>query len=1413
MRSCNIYILIKPFQLTLLWSLLFVLGSLQLSAQLPPAFTKTAGTPTLSPDGQVCVDYTIEIDNSAGLDTMVNAQINDPFAALAGLPGFMVNLVSATGITSAVAGPGDLLAGTDTILPGDVGTITVNVCVDDITTPGAPIANTATLSGEDTSGMPVSGTADGSFNMPTPVLAPTFEKTTTNLDPDFQPVLNADGTVCIDYQFVIDNSGSNVNLENTQINDLFVSIAPLICSIDVISATNLTPAGAVLTPGNLLTGTDILAPGDVGTLIIKVTLCSNGGPYATPSFPPDLIFVNEATMTGTDPSGNEMAEEMGEADFVMPNPVFGAAKQVYTWGYNQDDSYNIKYGIKLENLGNTELCNIQVKEDWAANYGDNSSDAYLCALSSSDQALLPDADLNMEELVGDGNILDNSNNMIDGMVCLMPGEMVVISYIVHIAPCNDNRVDDTGQLFENSATACATTLGGFPLDDVTDDDTGQPFDTDNTDGAGPVDGLPPTGAQDQVTPIEIDSNYAVVGVSKAMLVPPGPINSDGSVDYTYVFEVCNHGFDLAPGCQGEVPGQTDHTAFDVQIVDDLIAAFGGIPLALNNVDLTNPQGGAVLNPLFGPGNWTVFQPGQTLAEGECMTFEMELNVTNVECIDLSYTNQVDVTWCDVFNDCDNIDASDDEFPMTGGYGGGGPDNDDCIGPSSDCEGVPVTIPAINAVVCPNPDQGFLECPGDVMIATNVFEFNSIDGVSNIEACPPVIIDADVDMVGAGCVGDTMVITVTYTITTGPNADVTVCPVVYRVVDEEAPKIDCPAPQNPVCDISEYPAFATMQEFLDAGGQIWENCEIDEASFTSMDVSDGATCPETITRTYSISDACGNTSSCIQIIIIDDVILPQMDCPPLDSDCAIADIPPYADFAAFMADGNSASDNCGLDETTFMLVSEDSDGNTCPELIQRTYSIEDLCGNLITAKQLITINDVIDPVLDFGGAAPADVTIQCSDPVPPAAVATATDNCSVVVPEFVEESTQTTFGGCTDYQYVITRTWTATDDCGNSVEHVQVINVIDDTPPVAMCCAGPIEIELGVDGTAMINAADFDCGSTDNCTPAGDLVVTISPSSFTLADAGMTIPVTVTIADACGNESTCMSSVMIAPIIETSLIGLAKREVQVDMMADGCSEVTYEFNVENFGNTQMTDIQVTDDLAAAGFGACGSFTVSSITSDDFTVNPAFDGMGVNDLLTGVDSLGVGDKGAILLTVEACGCPDGTVIMNEADITATGPDGTVVMDDSVDGSDPDADGDGDPTNDTSVTETTLSESGDMGVAKREVGVWLQEDGCALLTYEVNVENLGNVDLSNLQVEDDLAAAGLGACASADIKEITSDDFLVNPAYDGMGNINLLTGTDVLEVGDKGAILFTIEACGCPSGTVIMNSATATRSRWYG
>ena len=75
------------------------------------------------------------------------------------------------------------------------------------------------------------------------------------------------------------------------------------------------------------------------------------------------------------------------------------------------------------------------------------------------------------------------------------------------------------------------------------------------------------------------------------------------------------------------------------------------------------------------------------------------------------------------------------------------------------------------------------------------------------------------------------------------------------------------------------------------------------------------------------------------------------------------------------------------------MSDVSDGNTCPEVITRTYSVTDDCINQILVTQTITIRDNIDPT----ASNPAPVTVQCVGDVPPVNILDVTDeadNCTV-----------------------------------------------------------------------------------------------------------------------------------------------------------------------------------------------------------------------------------------------------------------------------------------------------------------------------------------------------------------------------------------------------------------------------------
>ena len=129
----------------------------------------------------------------------------------------------------------------------------------------------------------------------------------------------------------------------------------------------------------------------------------------------------------------------------------------------------------------------------------------------------------------------------------------------------------------------------------------------------------------------------------------------------------------------------------------------------------------------------------------------------------------------------------------------------------------------------------------------------------------------------------------------------------------------------------------------------------------------------------------------------------------------------------------------------MVLCEDS------YTLTRTWTATDNCGNTDIQSQVITVQDVTAPVL---AGIPADVTVEC-DAVPAPATPTASDNCdSDVTIDFNEVRTD---GLCED-SYTLTRTWTATDNCGNTDIQSQVITVQDVTAPVLAGVPADVTVE-------------------------------------------------------------------------------------------------------------------------------------------------------------------------------------------------------------------------------------------------------------------------------------------------------------------------------------------------------------------
>jgi len=179
----------------------------------------------------------------------------------------------------------------------------------------------------------------------------------------------------------------------------------------------------------------------------------------------------------------------------------------------------------------------------------------------------------------------------------------------------------------------------------------------------------------------------------------------------------------------------------------------------------------------------------------------------------------------------------------------------------------------------------------------------------------------------------------------------------------------------------------------------------------------------LTRTWTISDGCGNSSTATSVISVFDNEAPQIIGVPvsLTIDCT-DDIPPADVFAI---------DNCDPDVQLSLNATTETIG--CTTYFIRRWNAVDACDNLTSAVQTIIISDLQDPILS---EYPADLTLPCGELAPTAPDITVTDNCDADVQVVFTETTS----GNPDCPN-LTRTWCATDCTGNEVCHTQNINFI------------------------------------------------------------------------------------------------------------------------------------------------------------------------------------------------------------------------------------------------------------------------------------------------------------------------------------------------------------------------------------
>lgn len=268
-------------------------------------------------------------------------------------------------------------------------------------------------------------------------------------------------------------------------------------------------------------------------------------------------------------------------------------------------------------------------------------------------------------------------------------------------------------------------------------------------------------------------------------------------------------------------------------------------------------------------------------------------------------------------------------------------------------------------------------------------------------------------------------------------------------------------------------------------------------------------------TYTITDQCGNASTCSLTITIEDGVPPM--CKPKDITVTLGSTSPITIAEDAVDDGSQ--DVCSNGPLTY-----DTDITTfdCSNLGNNpvVLTVTDQSNNSSTCTAVVTVVDTVAPVCNLQ---PLGFVITSSTALPITITANDIDNgsfdpCGNIVSRIVNPNSFdcTTLG---DNEV----TMTITDNNGNVTTCTTTITITETIAPE--CVPNDITINIEMDGTTVVTGDQVAGGSFDPCGAIN--TIDVLPNSFTCDDiANSPITVDITVTDNYGNTSECTAEVTV-----------------------------------------------------------------------------------------------------------------------------------------------------------------------------------------------------------------------------------------------------------------------------------------------
>ena len=350
-----------------------------------------------------------------------------------------------------------------------------------------------------------------------------------------------------------------------------------------------------------------------------------------------------------------------------------------------------------------------------------------------------------------------------------------------------------------------------------------------------------------------------------------------------------------------------------------------------------------------------------------------------------------------------------------------------------------------------------------------------------------------------------------------------------------------------------------------------------------------------TVTYTATDVNGNVATASFLVTVIDLTPPTLAGIPAD-----ITIPADAGLCTAVVTWTSPT---GADDCVFAgLSSTHAPGSVFPiGATTVTYTASDAAGNETTGSFLVTVTDVVPPIIS---SVPADITVPNDAGVCGAIVSwaapTATDLCGTTT-----VTADATSGGFFAAGVTLV-TFTATDNSGNASTQSFTITVNDTEAPAIAGMPADISLSAAA-GTCAQTATWTEPTATDNCAintfgrtapsgssfPVGQTVVTYTATD--LAGNLTSLSFTVTVTD---DELPIISSVP-GDIAISAVLGTCAATVSwiAPVASDNCSVASFTSNFAPGASLPVGDTTVTYTATdASGNLATASFLIS-VTDDE------------------------------------------------------------------------------------------------------------------------------------------------------------------------------------------------------------------------